>query len=155
MQERLNYMKIAPELIGAVLNLKKAVDRSGLDHRLIHLVNLRASQINGCSYCVDMHTREARRDGESEQRVHLVSAWRESPLYTERERAALAWTERLTNISDGPVEDALYAEMLEHFSEEELVQLSVLVGLINVWNRIAIPFRSVHPVVSDQEIAAA
>lgn len=155
MQERLNYMKIAPELIGAVLHLKKAVDRSGLDHRLIHLVNLRASQINGCSYCVDMHTREARRDGESEQRVHLVSAWRESPLYTERERAALAWTERLTNISDGPVEDALYAEMLEHFSEEELVQLSVLVGLINVWNRIAIPFRSVHPVVSDQEIAAA
>ncbi|MHA7884540.1 carboxymuconolactone decarboxylase family protein [Nitratireductor rhodophyticola] len=155
MQERLNYMKIAPELIGAVLNLKKAVDRSGLDHRLIHLVNLRASQINGCSYCVDMHTREARRDGESAQRVHLVSAWRESPLYTERERAALAWTERLTNISDGPVEDALYAEMLEHFSEEELVQLSVLVGLINVWNRIAIPFRSVHPVVSDQEIAAA
>ncbi|MEQ9245009.1 MAG: carboxymuconolactone decarboxylase family protein [Nitratireductor sp.] len=138
-----------------MLNLKKAVDRSGLDHRLIHLVNLRASQINGCSYCVDMHTREARRDGESEQRVHLVSAWRESPLYTERERAALAWTERLTNISDGPVEDALYAEMLEHFSEEELVQLSVLVGLINVWNRIAIPFRSVHPVVSDQEIAAA
>lgn len=155
MQERLNYMKIAPELIGAVLNLKKAVDKSGLDHRLIHLVNLRASQINGCSYCVDMHTREARRDGENEQRVHLVSAWRESPLYTERERAALAWTERLTNISDGPVEDALYAEMLEHFSEEELVQLSVLVGLINVWNRIAIPFRSVHPVVSDQEIAAA
>ncbi|WP_040664850.1 carboxymuconolactone decarboxylase family protein [Nitratireductor aquibiodomus] len=155
MQERLNYMKIAPELIGAVLNLKKAVDRSGLDHRLIHLVNLRASQINGCSYCVDMHTREARRDGESEQRVHLVSAWRESPLYTERERAAFAWTERLTNISDGPVEDALYAEMLEQFSEEELVQLSVLVGLINVWNRIAIPFRSVHPVVSDQEIAAA
>ncbi|WP_367718511.1 carboxymuconolactone decarboxylase family protein [Nitratireductor sp. GISD-1A_MAKvit] len=155
MQERLNYAKAAPKLIGAVLNLKKAIDDSGLDRGLIHLVNLRASQINGCSYCVDMHTREARRDGESEQRVHLVSAWRESPLYTDRERAALAWTERLTKISDGPVEDGLYQEMLQHFTEEELVQLSVLVGLINVWNRIAIPFRSIHPIIEDDALALA
>ncbi|MBN7757471.1 carboxymuconolactone decarboxylase family protein [Nitratireductor aquimarinus] len=155
MQERLNYVKTEPKLLGAIFNLKKAVNESGLDQGLIHLVNLRASQINGCSYCVDMHTREARRDGESEQRVHLVSAWRESPLYTGRERAALAWTERLTHISDGPVEDALYNEMLEHFSEQELVQLTVLVGLINVWNRIAIPFRSVHPVIADDASAAA
>ncbi|WP_295806073.1 carboxymuconolactone decarboxylase family protein [uncultured Nitratireductor sp.] len=155
MKERLNYMKTDPKLLGAVLNLKKAVDESGLDRGLTHLVNLRASQINGCGYCVDMHTREARRDGESEQRVHLVSAWRESPLYTDRERAAFTWTERLTKISDGPVEDALYAHMLEHFSEEELVKLSVLIGLINVWNRVVIPFRSVHPIVGDQEIAAA
>ncbi|MCV0350696.1 MAG: carboxymuconolactone decarboxylase family protein [Nitratireductor sp.] len=155
MQERLNYVKTEPKLLGAIFNLKKAVNESGLDQGLIHLVNLRASQINGCSYCVDMHTREARRDGESEQRVHLVSAWRESPLYTGRERAALAWTECLTHISDGPVEDALYNEMLEHFSEQELVQLTVLVGLINVWNRIAIPFRSVHPVIADDASAAA
>lgn len=155
MQERLNYMKTQPELIGAVLDLKKAVDKSGLDRGLIHLVNLRASQINGCSYCVDMHTREARRDGESEQRVHLVSAWRESPLFTERERAALGWTERLTKIAEGPVEDEDYENMLEHFSEPELVQLTVLVGLINVWNRIAIPFRSVHPVVPDSARNAA
>ncbi|MDS1135784.1 carboxymuconolactone decarboxylase family protein [Nitratireductor indicus] len=155
MKERLNYWKTAPELVGAVRGVKDAVAASGLEASLIHLVNLRASQINGCSYCVDMHTREARRDGETEQRVHLVSAWRESPLFSERERAAFEWTERLTRISDGPVDDALYARMLEHFSEKDLVSLTVLVGLINTWNRIAVPFRSVHPIIDKENSVAA
>jgi AhpD family alkylhydroperoxidase len=145
-QPRLDFFKADPKLLSAVLALNKAVTESGLEHGLIHLVKLRASQINGCSYCVDMHTKEARKDGESEQRLYLVSAWRESPLFNARERAALAWTEKLTLLASGPVDDALYRHALEHFSEEDLVKLTVLVGLINVWNRLCVAFHAVHPV---------
>jgi AhpD family alkylhydroperoxidase len=148
MQPRLDFWNADPKLMSAVRALEKAVTASGLDHGLIHLVKLRASQINGCSYCVDMHTREARKDGESEQRLYLVSAWRESPLYSERERAAFAWTEKLTLLASGPVDDALYARTLEHFGEEELVKLTVLVGMINVWNRLCVAFHAVHPVAA-------
>jgi AhpD family alkylhydroperoxidase len=132
--------------------LEKAVQESGFDRKLLHLVKLRASQINGCAYCVDMHVKEARHDGESEQRIHLISAWRESPLYSARERAALEWTEALTLLPQSRADDQFYDPLKEHFSDVEIVQLTVLIGMINVWNRLAVGFRSQHPI--DREKAA-
>jgi AhpD family alkylhydroperoxidase len=146
MKPRLQFFNVAPELMKDVRALNKAVDECGLEKSLLHLIKLRASQINGCSYCVDMHSREAMQDGETQQRVFLVSAWKESPLFSERERAAFAYTEAVTLISNGGVSDALYEETLKHFSEEELVKLSVAIGMINVWNRLCVPFHAVHPV---------
>ncbi|TIS55403.1 MAG: carboxymuconolactone decarboxylase family protein [Mesorhizobium sp.] len=146
MKQRLQFFAKAPEIMKAVSALNKAVEECGLEASLLHLIKLRASQINGCSYCVEMHSREARHDGETEQRLYLVSAWKESPLYSERERAAFAWTEAVTMIADGGVSDALYAETLEHFSEEELVKLTVAMGMINTWNRLCVSFHAMHPV---------
>ncbi|MDX8497682.1 carboxymuconolactone decarboxylase family protein [Mesorhizobium sp. VK4C] len=145
MKQRLQFFAKAPEIMKAVMALNKAVEECGLEASLMHLVKLRASQINGCSYCVEMHSREARRDGETETRLYLVAAWKESPLFSERERAALAWTETVTNISDNGVPDDLYASALEHFSEEELVKLTVAVGMINTWNRLCVSFHAIHP----------
>ncbi|MER8381501.1 carboxymuconolactone decarboxylase family protein [Mesorhizobium sp. M0142] len=145
MKERLQFFGAAPEIMKAVSVLNKAVDECGLEKSLLHLIKLRASQINGCSYCVEMHSREARHDGESEQRLYLVSAWKESPLFSERERAAFAWTDALTRIADNGVSDELYARTLEHFSEQELVKLSVALGMINTWNRLCVPFHAIHP----------
>ncbi len=146
MQSRLEYFPKAPDLMQAVLYLNKAVGESGLELSLLHLVKLRASQINRCSYCVDMHAHEAREDGETEQRLYLVAAWKESPLFTERERAAFAWTEAVTLIAQGGVSDELYTATLKHFSEEELVRLTVAVSMINTWNRLSVSFHSLHPV---------
>ena len=146
MEQRLNYHLKAPKLMQAVLALNDAVEACGLERSLLHLIKLRASQINGCSFCVDMHAHEARMDGESEQRLYLVSAWRESPLFTGRERAAFAWTEAVTLVAQGGVPDQLYAETLKQFSEEELVKLTVAVSVINTWNRLSVAFRTVHPV---------
>lgn len=154
MQPRLDYFKASPDIMKAVYALNVAVEHSGLDRGLLHLVKLRASQINGCSYCVEMHSREARQDGESESRVHLVAAWRESPLFTERERAAFAWTEKLTRLADGSVEDADYEAVRAHFSEDELVKLTVAISMINTWNRLAVPFRSIHPLAEEARAAA-
>jgi len=126
--------------------LQRYIDTCGLDHALLELVKTRASQINGCAYCIEMHTSDARKAGESEQRLYLLSAWRESPLYSTRERAALAWTEALTLIAETHAPDEVYAEASRHFSEKELVNLSVAIGMINIWNRLAIGFRYVHPV---------
>lgn len=154
MEARLNFFQSSPELMKSVRDLEMAVRQSSVDKGLLHLIKLRASQINGCSYCVEMHSREAREDGESEQRVHLVAAWRESPLFSERERAAFAWTEKLTKLSDGPVEDDLYEDMLKHFSEKELVDLSVAISMINTWNRLAVPFHAIHPVSEGNSVAA-
>ncbi|MBW8910140.1 MAG: carboxymuconolactone decarboxylase family protein [Mesorhizobium sp.] len=145
MKQRLQFFAKAPQIMKAVSALNEAVEKCGLDAGLMHLVKLRASQINGCSYCVEMHSREARRDGETETRLYLVAAWKESPLFSERERAALAWTETVTNISDNGVPDDLYARTLEHFSEEELVKLTVVIGMINTWNRLCISFHAIHP----------
>ncbi|MDX8511736.1 carboxymuconolactone decarboxylase family protein [Mesorhizobium captivum] len=145
MKQRLQFFAKAPEIMKAVMTLNKAVEECGLEASLMHLVKLRASQINGCSYCVEMHSREARRDGETETRLYLVAAWKESPLFSERERAALAWTETVTNISDNGVPDDLYASALEHFSEEELVKLTVVIGMINTWNRLCVSFHAIHP----------
>ncbi|KUM26037.1 alkylhydroperoxidase [Mesorhizobium loti] len=145
MKQRLQFFAKAPEIMKAVTALNKAVEECGLEESLMHLVKLRASQINGCSYCVEMHSREARRDGETETRLYLVAAWKESPLFSERERAALAWTETVTKISDNGVPDDLYASTLEHFSEEELVKLTVAIGMINTWNRLCVSFHAIHP----------
>ena len=149
MQPRLNYMAEAPNLMKILLKLKAAVDECGLEPGLIRLVNLRTSQVNGCSFCVDMHSREAREHGESEQRVFLVSAWKESPLFSDRERAAFAWAETVTHISHEGVPDALYARALEQFTTSELTKLTVAVGVMNTFNRLCIAFHAIHQVPSD------
>jgi AhpD family alkylhydroperoxidase len=146
MQARLDFRKASPEGNKVMSALHAFVRGCGLEHSLVELVKLRASQINGCAYCIDMHTKELRADGESEQRLYLLDAWRESPFYSERERAALAWTEAVTLVSETHVPDSVYDETRRHFAENELVKLTHLVATINVWNRIAISFRSVHPV---------
>lgn len=145
MQARLDYFKAAPELMQAMLGMENACKASGLDHRLYELVKTRASQINGCAYCLHMHTTDARKAGETELRLYLLSAWRESSLYTPSERAALAWTESLTLISQTSAPDADYEALKEHFSEHEIVALTLLIVTINGWNRLAIGFRSQHP----------
>jgi AhpD family alkylhydroperoxidase len=145
MEQRLQFYAKAPELMKAVAALNQQVDRCGLETSLLHLIKLRASQINGCSFCVDMHSQEAMQDGETQQRVFLVSAWKESPLFSERERAAFAWTDTVTKISEGGVSDELYKKMLKHFTEEELTKLTVAVGMINVWNRLCVSFHALHP----------
>lgn len=146
MHPRMNYWQTAPELLKPMMALNNAVEESGFDRHLLHLVKLRASQINGCAYCVDMHVKEARKDGETEQRIHLVSAWRESPLYSERERAALEWTEALTLLPQSRAADEFYEPLKRHFTDVEIVQLTMLIGVINTWNRLAVGFRTVHPV---------
>lgn len=143
MESRLNYTKLAPGGVQALYKLHKYVEDSGLERSLLELVKTRASQINGCAYCIDMHTKDARSLGESEQRLYLLNAWREAPFYTERERAALAWTEAVTLISESNASDADYAAAREQFSEQELVNLTMAIISINGWNRLAISFRAV------------
>jgi AhpD family alkylhydroperoxidase len=145
MQVRLNPQKVAPELMKAMLALEEAVAGSGLEHGLIDLVKTRASQINGCAFCLHMHTHEARARGESEERLYLLDAWRESSFYTERERAALAWTEAVTLVAQTHVPDDVYEEARRQFGEAELVKLTLAITTINAWNRIAISFRAQHP----------
>ena len=146
MKPRLNPYQAAPEMIKALTALETQVQASGLEQSLIELVKTRASQINGCAFCINMHTQDARKNGETEQRLYLLNAWRESPVYTDRERAALAWTEAVTLIAETHAPDDVYAEVRAHFSEAETVNLTMLIATINAWNRIAISFRSVHPV---------
>ncbi|MGZ3622790.1 MAG: carboxymuconolactone decarboxylase family protein [Ktedonobacteraceae bacterium] len=142
MEERVKYARAAPHGYRAMAALQDYVDDCGLEPLLLELVKMRASQINGCAYCIDMHSKDARAMGESEQRLYELSAWRETPFYTERERAALLWTEELTLISQSHVPDAIYNEVRQHFSEEELVNLTLAIVAINGWNRLAISFRS-------------
>jgi AhpD family alkylhydroperoxidase len=146
MQPRLNPYRAAPDAMQALVALETHVHDSGLEASLIELVKTRASQINGCAYCIHMHTRDARDHGESEERLYLLNAWRESPLYTERERAALAWTEAVTLVAQSHVPDDVFEGVRQHFDAAEIVKLTLLVATINAWNRIAISFRSVHPV---------
>ncbi|MDJ0387672.1 carboxymuconolactone decarboxylase family protein [Roseomonas sp. E05] len=152
MTPRLNPHQVAPEMLRPMLALEGALQKGGLEPSLVHLVKTRASQINGCAFCLHMHTAEARADGESEQRLYLLDAWRESPLYTPRERAALTWTEALTRVAETHAPDADYAVLSGHFSPQEQVVLTLMIGTINSWNRLAIGFRYVHPV---PETAAA
>lgn len=142
MKQRLDYRKSAPQGISALRHLQDYVEACGLEHRLLELVKTRASQINGCAYCLDMHTKDARTGGETEQRLYTLSAWRETPFFSDRERAALAWTEALTCISEHHIQDPLYQEMTKHFSEKEIVDLTLAIVAINGWNRLAIPFRT-------------
>lgn len=143
MKARLNYSKDAPEAIKGMLELEKFVHGSGLERTLYELVKTRASQINGCAYCIDMHTKDARKAGETEQRLYALSAWRETSFFTGRERAALAWTEALTLISENDVPDALYEATCKYFNEKEIVALTIAIVAINGWNRLAIGFRTV------------
>jgi AhpD family alkylhydroperoxidase len=128
--------------MAALGQLQSYVDGCGLEHSLLELVKTRASQINGCAYCLDMHTKDARAAGETEQRLYTLSAWRETPFFSERERAALAWTEAVTRLADSHIDDALFAQVRAHFSDKEIVDLSLAVIAINGWNRLAVPFRA-------------
>ena len=141
MAQRINYAKLAPSGIAALEALQSHVDDSGLDHALLELVKTRASQLNACAYCIDMHTKDARAAGESEQRLYGLSAWREAPYYSDRERAALAWTEAVTHIR-GDIGDDLFEPLRAHFSDKEIVDLTLAVIAINSWNRVAISFRT-------------
>ena len=141
MEPRIDYRQVSPGALGAMFGLERYVGESGLEHSLLHLLKLRVSQINGCAYCVDMHSKDARAGGESEQRLYAVSVWRETPFFSERERAGLAWAEALTLVGEGGVPDDLFAYAREHFTEKELVDLTMATVSINGWNRIAISFR--------------
>jgi len=144
MQSRLDADKIAPEAYKAVLQVQAYINHhSGLEPSLLNLIYLRASQINGCAYCIDMHSKDARALGETEQRLYELNAWREAPFYSERERAALAWTEAVTLVAKEHVPDEVFEQVKKHFSEQELVNLTLAVAQINVWNRFSIAFRVV------------
>jgi AhpD family alkylhydroperoxidase len=149
MKQRFNYVKLAPGGFEAMRALEAFLHVCGLEESLIHLVKLRVSQINGCAYCIDMHWKDARAHGETEQRLYGLDAWREAPYYTERERAALAWTEAVTNVADGHVPDEVFAEARPQFDDKQLVDLTLAIAAINSWNRLTIAFRapagSYHP----------
>lgn len=145
--------KLAPEAYKAMGALEAAIKASGLEHSLIELVKMRASQINGCAFCLHMHSMDARAAGETEARLYLLNAWRESRLYTARERAALEWTEALTLVAQSQAPDAAYEALKAQFTPKEIVDLTMLIGAINAWNRLSIGMRSVHP--EDSKHAAA
>jgi AhpD family alkylhydroperoxidase len=145
MTQRMTPYTVAPEGLAAFVGVEEYLEMSGLDHRLVLLVKIRASQINGCAYCLHMHTEEARKLGEPEKRIYLLDAWRESGLYSARERAALSWTEALTNIRDTHAPDEVFEEAQRLFSEKELADLSIAIAMINAWNRLSIGSRAVHP----------
>lgn len=142
MEPRINTAKISPEAYRALAAVQSYVDKSGLERTLLELVKMRASQINGCAYCIDMHSKDARIHGETEQRLYGLNAWRETPYYTERERAALAFTEAVTLISRDQVPDEVYQQAKNHFNESEMVNLTMAIIAINSWNRAAITFRT-------------
>jgi len=141
---RLDYAAADPELVRAMFTLHRAIDGAGLERSLLHLVKFRASQINGCVHCIDLHAREAVAEGETEKRLHLVAVWRETPVFTPREKAALAWTEAMTCLGEAARDDALYAATRAEFSEAEMVKLTGLIGMINFWNRMSIGFATPH-----------
>ncbi|HEX6956466.1 MAG TPA: carboxymuconolactone decarboxylase family protein [Ferrovibrio sp.] len=149
-----DHIKLAPEQVKAMLALEASFEKSSLEPGLRDLVKLRASQINGCAFCIHMHTSDARKQGESEMRLYMLNAWRESPLYSKRERAALAWTEALTRLAETGAPDADYDLVKAEFSEAEQVQLTMLIGAINVWNRLQVGFRAQHPVDAKDKPAA-
>ncbi|WP_277184452.1 carboxymuconolactone decarboxylase family protein [Caballeronia sp. BR00000012568055] len=141
MESRLDFYKASPAAIKALMGVEERIAKSGLEKSLTELVRLRASQINGCAFCVDMHTSDARKGGETERRLATVVVWRETPFFTDRERAALEWTEALTLVSHDHVPDSVWQAVKPHFSDEEIVELTLLVSAINAWNRFAIAFR--------------
>jgi AhpD family alkylhydroperoxidase len=143
MKARMNLMNVNPGIIHAMLGLEKQVSKGGLDNKLLDLVRMRASQINGCAYCLDMHSKDARTAGETEQRLYGLNAWRETPYYSARERAALEWTEALTLVTEGHVPDDVYERIRQEFSEDELAHLSLAIVAINGWNRLNVAARTV------------
>lgn len=154
MTPRLNdALKLAPASVKAMYNLGAALEASGLDHNLLELMKLRASQINRCAFCIHMHTTDLRKHGESEMRLYMLNAWRESPLYTARERAALAWTEALTLVAETGAPDADYDLLKAEFTEAEQVNLTFAIGAINTWNRLQVGFRALHAVEESRDAA--
>jgi AhpD family alkylhydroperoxidase len=143
MKARIEYAKVAPGVLDAMRGLERYTHAGGLDRKLLELVKMRASQMNGCAYCIDMHSKDARALGETEQRLYALDAWRETPFFDARERAALAWTEAVTRIADGHAPDETFDEVKKHFSEKDLADLTLAIVAINGWNRLAIAFRSV------------
>ena len=143
MEPRLEYGKFAPEMLRSLRLLEREISASGFDHRLLHLVKIRASQLNGCGWCLDMHSKDALLDGETVQRIALLSAWWECPQYTGKERAALAWTEAVTLVSESRDNDAYYDDLLKHFSPEQIVILTWAIIAINSWNRLDVAFKTV------------
>ena len=142
MEQRINAFEKGQGALKAMLGVSGYLAKSSLEKNLLHLIEYRVSQINGCAYCLDMHSKDLRHEGETEQRIYMVSAWRETPLYTPREQAALAWAESVTLIGEGHVPDEVYEEVRKEFSEEELIDLTLAVAMINSWNRINIAFRT-------------
>ena len=143
MESRIDYRKFSPEPLQALLAIEKYIASCSLDHKFVHLLKLRASQINGCAYCIDMHSIDARAAGETEQRLYALDAWRETPFYDDRERAALAWVEAVTLVAQTHVPDSVYEETRKHFSDQEIVDLTYLTVAINAWNRLAVSTRAV------------
>ena len=143
MEQRLDFYKANPAAVKALLGVEERIGKSALEKSLTELVRLRASQINGCAFCVDMHTTDARKGGETDRRLATVVVWRETPFFTDRERAALEWTEAVTLVSHDHVPDAVWQAVRPHFSDEELVDLTLLISAINAWNRLAISFRKI------------
>jgi len=154
MEQRLNYAAAAPGGVKAMLDLEKYVRGCGLEHSLLELVKMRASQINQCAYCLDMHSKDARAAGETEQRLYGLSAWREAPYYTPRERAALEWTEAVTLLASSQVPDAVFDAVRPHFTDKELVDLTFAIIAINGWNRLAVSFRTPAGTYQPQRVKA-
>ena len=154
MKPRLNVWTVAPQAMQAFVDFSQAMAKDGVEPSLAELVKIRASQINHCAFCLHMHTREALAQGESEVRLTMLAAWQESPLFTDRERAALAWTESLTFLPETSAPDDVYAELQAHFTPEEQVKLTMLIGIINAWNRFGCGFRAVHAVPHAVKAAA-
>lgn len=142
MTQRINYMAASPMAMKAMFGLQAAVDHSGLEQSLLELIKLRASQINGCAYCIEMHSKDAKALGETDERLHLLSAWREAPYYSERERAALEWCEALTLVAERGAPDDVFEQLRKHFTDEEITNLTLAVVTINCWNRFAIGFKN-------------
>ena len=145
MQARVNLNNGSSPAVKSLQDAQAQIEASGLEYSLIELVKMRASQINGCAYCLHMHSQDARRAGEREERLHLLAAWRESSLYNERERAALAWTEAVTHLAETGAPDADFEAVKRLFTEAEIVNLTLAIAMINLWNRIAVPLRTQHP----------
>ncbi len=154
MRPRIDYRKLPPGARNAMFGLEEYLHTCGLPENLLHLVKLRVSQINGCAYCIDMHSKDLRAAGETEQRLYLLNAWREAPFYSDRERAALAWAEAVTLITEGHVPDEVYEQARSQFNDEELVNLTLAVVTINGWNRFSIAFRSVAGAYRPQQSLA-
>jgi AhpD family alkylhydroperoxidase len=142
-ESRLDYSRFAPKILRSLNSIEKAISESGIDRKLLHLIKMRASQINGCGWCLDMHSKDALLEGESVQRIVLLSAWWECPQYTEEEKAALAWTERVTLIAEKRGDDEIYENLLKHFTEEQIVVLTWAIIAINAWNRLNVSFKTI------------
>jgi len=152
---RIEYTKLLREPLRSLLAIEQYLHSSGIEGKLLHMLKLRASQINGCAYCIDMHWKDAKAAGETDQRLYGLDAWRESPYYSERERAALEWIEAITRVSETHVPDDVYDRVRTQYSEKEIADLTLCAGMINVWNRIAIAFRAVPGLYQPKHTTAA